>query len=270
MYRLWEKAKEYEIDTGELEESILVQMLYTTEFIEQADAVFDSYKNHGQDDTIFTAYINYFAQCYFVEDVVVGEKLFEEIEERYNREEALSDAAKLALLKFYANHKEVQEEKKNQIDALLLEYTAREMYFDFYKQFGKHLQRKYFLYDKVFVTYKTKERGQVILHYSMDENEFHKEEMEHVYGGIYVRQFVLFFGESVSYYIEENGKDGKRITESAKITRNDIYGENGENRYDLLNDMLMAVTLEDYEELKKRAKVYEAMDAFVNDKFSIL
>lgn len=272
MYLLWKETKEYEIPTKELEESILVQMLYTTEFIEQADDVFESYKTHGADPAVFTAYINYFSQCYFVEDAVVGEKLFQELEERYLNREPLSDAAKLALLKFYANHRELQNEKEEQIDALLLEYTSREMYFDFYKQFGKHLQRKYFLYDKVFVTYKTKERGQVILHYSLgeNENEFHKEEMEHVYGGIYVRQFVLFFGESLSYYIEENGKDGKRITESAKITRNDILGETTENRYDLLNDMLMALALEDYDELKKQMDFYEAMEAFVNDKFNLL
>lgn len=269
MYLLWEKAKEYEINTVELEESILVQMLYTTEFIEQADEVYTSYKMHGTDQEILAAYLNYFSQCYFVEDAVVGEKLFPELEEKYLKDEPLSDAGKLALLKFYANHKELQEEKEEQIDALLLEYTGREMYFDFYKQFGKHLQSKYFLYDKVFVTYKTKEKGQVILHYSLGETEedFHKEEMEQVYDGIYVKQFVLFFGESLSYYIEGNGKNGKCITESGKITRTDIYGEENENRYDLLNDMLMTLTLEDYEELEKKEAFYEAMDHFVNEKF---
>ena len=271
MYLLWEKAKEYEIDAVELEESILVQMLYTTEFIEQADEVYTSYKMHGKDEEILTAYLNYFSQYYFVEDAVVGDKLFYELEEKYINGEPLSDVAKLALLKFYANHRELQEEKEEQIDALLLEYTGREMYFDFYKQFGKRLQSKYFLYDKVFVTYKTKEKGQVILHYSLGEKEeeFHKEEMEHVYGGIYVRQFVLFFGESLSYYIEENGKNGKIITESDRITKTDIYGEGNENRYDLLNDMLMAVTLEDYAELEKKEAAYEAMDEFVNEKFEM-
>ena len=56
-------------------------------------------------------YLNYFSQCYFVEDAVVGEKLFPELEEKYLKDEPLSDAGKLALLKFYANHKELQEEK---------------------------------------------------------------------------------------------------------------------------------------------------------------
>ena len=91
--------------------------------------------------------------------------------------------------------------------------------------------------------------------------------MEQVYDGIYVRQFVLFFGESLSYYIEGNGKNGKCITESGKITRTDIYGEENENRYDLLNDMFMTLTLEDYEELEKKEAFYEAMDHFVNEKF---
>lgn len=43
MYELWETAKKYEIEDPELEEWILVQMLYSTEFVEHASDLFRQY-----------------------------------------------------------------------------------------------------------------------------------------------------------------------------------------------------------------------------------
>ena len=43
----------------------------------------------------------------------------------------------------------------------------------------------------------------VLLNYSVNGGEYHKEEIPEVYDGIYVKAFVLLFGESVSYYISE-------------------------------------------------------------------
>ena len=63
--------------------------------------------------------------------------------------------------------------------------------------------RKYHLYDKFFVEYHTKADQHVLLNYSVNGGEYHKEEIPEVYDGIYVKAFVLLFGESVSYYISE-------------------------------------------------------------------
>ncbi|MFQ7713274.1 MAG: DUF5717 family protein [Agathobacter rectalis] len=45
----------------------------------------------------------------------------------------------------------------------------------------------------------------VVLHYSRDEDgeEFNSEDMVEMYDGIYVKTFVIFFGELIRYYITE-------------------------------------------------------------------
>ena len=44
-----------------------------------------------------------------------------------------------------------------------------------------------------------------MLHYSRDEDgeEFNSEDMVEMYDGIYVKAFVIFFGELIRYYITE-------------------------------------------------------------------
>mgnify|MGYP006978703651 CR=1 FL=1 len=77
--------------------------------------------------------------------------------------------------------------------------------------------RKYHLYDKFFVEYHTKADQHVLLNYSVNGGEYHKEEIPEVYDGIYVKAFVLLFGESVSYYISEKLHGEWKVVESRQI-----------------------------------------------------
>ena len=64
--------------------------------------------------------------------------------------------------------------------------------------------------------------------------------MQEVYGNIFLKKFVLFFGERLQYYITEikNGKE--TLTESGTIEKNDTVGERAENRYKIINEMAMS------------------------------
>lgn len=71
--------------------------------------------------------------------------------------------------------------------------------------------------------------------------------MTNVYGGVFVKSFLIFFGESVQYYItEENGSTSK-LTESGNLSKNDVDGDMYEDRYSLVNDIAISVTLKDYD-----------------------
>ena len=47
MVLLFQAARQFEIDTKELEERLLVQMLFTTEFVEDTDEIYQSYRARG-------------------------------------------------------------------------------------------------------------------------------------------------------------------------------------------------------------------------------
>ena len=146
------------------------------------------------------------------------------------------------------------------------------MNFAFYKKLDKRLVHKYHLYDKVFLEYRTNPKKHVVLHYSRDEDgeNFVKEDMPDVYDGIFVKQFVLFFGEMVQYYITEEYGNQAEGTQSSRLTSTDVYSQKDESRYHLLNEMLMSETLQDEKSLYHNMKQYAGFDEVTKKVFKLL
>ena len=156
-------------------------------------------------------------------------------------------------------------------DELLGEYTRRNMIFAFYKKLDRSLIIKYHLYDKVILEYHSRPGKHVVLHYSRDEDdsEFISEDMVNVYGGIFVKQFVMFFGEMIQYYVSEESGGKVEVTESNRLTCNTIYSEKDESRYNLINQMLISNTLHE-DSLFQFMKRYENLDEITTEVFDIL
>ena len=67
--------------------------------------------------------------------------------------------------------------------------------------------------------------------------------------------FILFFGEQLQYYIteetsdsgnDENEQAAEQLTQSGTISNSDINQNNEMSRYDLINDLMIGMTLQDY------------------------
>ena len=72
-----------------------------------------------------------------------------------------------------------------------------------------------------------------------------------------VMGFVLFFGEQLQYYITESGKgDNEVAMESGTITKNDIVKNITSGRYNLINDIMIGETLQDYDTVDKLLAEY--------------
>lgn len=272
MLRLWRAAREFEIPTFELEERILVQMLYAQEDLTTVENVFAHYYEGDGRDLVILAYISARAHAYFVQDTPLSEDALLVITDRYEHHMELNDACCLALLKSLAQVSQPDEKQYEMEDALLAEYTCRNMNFAFYKKLDKRLVHKYHLYDKVFLEYRTNPKKHVVLHYSRDEDgeNFVKEDMPDVYDGIFVKQFVLFFGEMVQYYITEEYGNQVEVTQSSRLTSTDVYSQKDESRYHLLNEMLMSETLQDEKSLYHNMKQYAGFDEVTKKVFKII
>jgi hypothetical protein len=131
---------------------------------------------------------------------------------------------------------------------------------------------KYQFYDKIFLEYRTNPRKHVVLHYSRDEDgdNFVEEDMPDVYDGIFVKAFVMFFGEMIQYYISEEYESQIEVTQSNRLTNNDVYSEKDESRYNLLNQMLISATLQDEQNLYQSMKQYAGYDEVTRKAFTIL
>ena len=272
MMAIWTIAKNFELERYDMAERILVQMLYTDEFVLEGMPVFvDFYEKSGK-DLVTLAYISDCAHRYFVENQSIHTDIFELIEARFIYNFELNDACKLALLKYYADLSQISERQLKIEDELLAEYTRRNMLFAFYKRLAPELVLKYHLYDKVFLEYRTNPHSHVIVHYSRDEDgdAFLQEDMVDVYDGIFVKTFVMFFGEAIQYYISEEYGNEVEVTQSNRIVNNDVYNKKDDSRYTLLNQMLISYTLQEESELYEAMKQYAGLDEMTQSVFKLL
>lgn len=271
MAALWKAAGEFQIDTFDLEERILTQMLYTTDYTPYAEQIYDSYYAGGGRELICLAYLSYFAHMYLTQDAVVPGHVFLQIRERYLTEQELNDACRLGLLKHLAEKKELTQSEFRIADGLLAEYTAENLYFAFYRKFDERLIRRYHLYDKFFLEYHAAPGKRILVHFRMEEEDaYQTEELSEMYDGIYVREFILFFGESVQYYITEDDGPDEQLSESACISNGDILENGNQGRYAKLNDLLLLMTLEDGEKLKGEMKGYFGLSQVTEEAFKLL
>lgn len=270
MAELWKAALEFQIDTFELEERILIQMLYTTEYVEYAEQIYDSYYAGGGQKEVCMAYLTYFSQSYFVRDAVIPEHVFIQLQERYLQGEKLNDACRLGLLKHFAEREKLTGRQFLIADELLLDYTGRNIYFSFYRRLEKKLVLKYDLYDRFFLEYHTEPSNHVLVYYRMGKGDYIKEELTEMYDGIFVKEFILFFGESVQYYITENDGISEKVTESNCIINHDIVETDCPGKYAQLNEMLQQLALQDTGALIHAMKNYYGMQQVTEEIFDLL
>ena len=271
MQRLWRAAQEFGIQTFELEERILVQMMYAGEEFSEDELFLHYYKTGGR-ELVVLAYITLRARAYFVKDEKITGNIMGIIRERYQHHMDLNDACKLALLKALSTELKVNDNIYKMEDALLSEYTSRGMNFAFFKKLDKHLVYKYHLYDKVFLEHCADPRTHVVLNYSRDEDgeNFIREDMVNVYAGIFVKTFVLFFGDVVQYYIAEELDGQVAVTESNRISNNDVLAKNDTSRFHLINQMLISATLQDYNSEFVSMKQYAEYEETTKTLFKLL
>ena len=272
MISLWKAASVFEIETFELEERIINQLVYVGGELISIFNIFTNYYKTGGRELTILAYLSACSHEYFVDDKPMGEELFDIIENRYICQKELNDACKLALLKHLSTIKDITLGQYKIEDELLSEYTCKNMNFAFYKKLDRSLILKYHFYDKVFLQYRGKPGSHVVLNYSRDEDgqDFIVEDMIDVYDGIYVKSFVMFFGEMVQYYISEELDNKVEVTESNRLSNNDIYGEDDESRYNLINQIIISNTLQDEVAMYRDMKQYVGYDEVTKQVFKLL
>lgn len=269
---LWKSAMDFDIDSFELEERILVSGIYADYDITSLEDIFAHYYENGGRELVVLSYLSYASYAYFIHKINVSDFVFELLEARFLYRLELNDVCKLALLKHIAYCGHRTESQFTVSDELLSEFTCRNMCFSFYQKLDRRLILKYHLYDKVFLEYKANPEAHVVLHYSTDEDgdNFITEDMNDVFGGIFVKTFTMFFGEMIQYYISEEFDGNVEVKESNRVMNHNLYGENDVSRYNLLNQMLISQTLQDDLSLMHNMKQYAGYSEVTNQLFKIL
>lgn len=273
---IWKAAVEKEMDVYAFGEKLLKQMLYTGCFVGEKMNIFKAYISSGKADlSLEVAFLSQSCYDYFVKDKLMSDVIFEDVQRLLLIGQRLQKVCLLAYTKYFAEHKDKITQIQRPLIKRCLQVLAREgcvlsyfaEYADMYPFMTKYL-------DKTIIEYKTKPGTKAVIHYMIEHKEnkggeYHTMEMKDMYGGVCCSVFVLFFGERLFYYITEE-KDGKEeLTESDSVSRNDIGRAITETRFEMLNDVVISETLQDYDTMNQMLLEYVRTDYLQNALFEL-
>lgn len=272
---LWKAASSFDVDTYSLDEKILLQMLYTGSFVGEEMEIFRDYVKGGAKAEVEEAFLSQCGYDYFVREKVMDSYVFEEMLRMMAGGEQLPQVCELAAVQYYAEHKEQRKKEQEPIlTRLVRELLLRQIHLPFLRQYGELVPAVALLTDKTMIEYRANPGCRAVIHYVLEkelgeEGEYRTEEMTHVYGGVYFKEFQLFFGERIQYYIMEETEESSQLTESDSIQKSDIEKGFENSRYDLVNNIAIAQTLQDYDTLEELLKEYGRVDYMVQNLFRI-
>lgn len=271
MFQIWYRAREKEIQTTDLEERLLGQMLFAESYISDSTGVFMSYYRAGENFVLKKAFLCYSAYKYLLFDRVTQKEIFDIIKKELLHEK--NEAYMLALLKYYSGLEQLSEEQKKLADFYLNQFVETGKVFPFFKGFKNKIDLPGEVADRYLVEYKTNPEHIVKIHYLIEDEqknqEFITETMENAYEGIFIKSFTLFYNEILQYYITETNGTDENITESIMV-KVDADFDAEEDRYNQLNLMLIAQEVQDEKTLLELIDNYIKTDYASKEAFKML
>lgn len=273
---LWKAARQFDIECFSLIEKLIIQMLYTRTTVGEKEEIFENYLKRGASTNVELAYLSYNAFDYFAKERMMDSRIFEYLVNNYRIGEKLNDACRLALLKYYAEEEKNRSERiKDMLIIFLKDFLHRNIYFKFFNEYVDMVPELSAFSDKAIIEYRTNPSSRVVLHYILEgqdssEDVYHTEEMRNMFGGVFSKEFILFFGENLQYYITEERGGSEQLTISDSVSISDAVAEGNESRYSLLNDMVVSKTLQDDDTLMKLMEEYVEADYFTEQIFTLI
>ena len=246
MYKLWKAAKSFELETHTLEERLLIHVLFAQSYIEDSCEVFTNYYKNVTNHQLVKAFLSYQAYNYLVHEYTIHDDLFSIMKRELNYEE--NDICLLAWLKYNSYHRDLTESELGFAELQIAHMVKKDILLPFFKEYRNCVELPEKLLNKCYITYITDPRSQVYIHYRLQkqqETEFITERMTNVFMGIHVKELVLFYHETVQYYITEADTEEEITTERFIVQYDRETPEHEEERYGQINLMLMAMEVKD-------------------------
>jgi len=262
MRDIWKAAKSFEVDCYKLSERILLQMLYSGGFVGEKMEIFRYYVSQGAKPEVEEAFLAQCAYEYFVHDQLTESCVFQEIQNMYKRGEPVQKVCKLGFLKYYAeNRDEMRQETEKLAEVFLKEMLSEGIRLEFFREYKKLADVQRELADKTIIEYRASSGSKACIHYVLlyengESDKYQTEYMTDAYGGVCFKEFILFFGESLQYYITEEKNGEERLTESGTLQKSDTGSGEESSRYQMINDIAISKTLEDFDTMDHLLEEY--------------
>lgn len=253
---IWKAASGFYVDTYVICEKMIKQSLWTGAYIGEEVQILREYVEGGAKSDVELDYLEYFAHEHFVRDRIVDGYMFQEMVRLYDNNEPVPVVCMLAYLKYYSETTNFSKLSEAEIDHIRrfiqVIYSEHNMFLPFMQNYKSISTEALEMSNMTMIEIKATPGARVTINYIVtdgknDSEGYTREEMVNVYGGVFVKSFLLFFGETVQYYITEEYEGMEQLTESGTLIRNDVDTDSITDRYSMVNDIAIADALKDYD-----------------------
>ena len=250
MYEVLIRGVKEHVETYDLEERLLGQMLFTG-CCDQMDSVFDLYmKRKSTREMVVKAYFTQKSVQYFLEEKEVDARVFEYLKQAVEHsleKDKMPTIYLLALTRYLSTLAKLEEKDVKLLKAMTSLLLEEGLVFPYTRELSKHIHVPEDIMDKAMVEYRGEKDGhpELLVRILPEEEDFHSEDIRRVYQGIFVKQKVLFEGEIMEYRIYDC-LDGHRTLAAEGKAECDHKLEGKENsRFACLNEMGAAIKEKD-------------------------
>ena len=249
---IWKASKSFSFDRSAFCERILIQMLFTGYFVGEQDEIFKEYVQGKPDSRVKEAYLAKNCYDFFVDDKIMQHNMLAEICRMAKEGHSVLKVCKLAYVKYYAeNQQEIRREDEEILSSFLDSLVQEGICLNCFLELKRYSRKALRFADKTIVEYHASAGTQPKIHYLImkgneESGEYMTDSMQVALGGVYFKEFVLFFGESLQYYIVEEQAGEEKLTQSGVCHRTENPGEESVGRYGAINDIVMSKALQDY------------------------
>lgn len=274
MYRVLGKSVKAHVETYDLEERLLAQMLFADN-TGKIDRVFSMYLKKKTSESIVKAYFTMKSAAYFLQEEPADTQVFSYLESLVHQtaeKEKLSTIYLLALTKYYAGLIELDEGQKVLCQVMVDILLDEGMVFPYYKNLAANVKLPEHVLDKAIIQYCGRKDSKVDLQIRIlpDEEEFHSDEMKRIYLGIFIMQKILFEGETLEYRIYE-WRDGiQQLMDEGVATCGGFMSQADRSRFSCLNEMALCLGLKEEAGLKSSMRDYLMKTAAMEALFELM
>lgn len=247
MINLWKSARDFEMDTRDLEERLLAQILFTESDQKENTTLFLEYYSNVTNHLLIRAFITYYSYKYLIHDIEVDARLFPIIRREQNYEE--NNISLLAWLKYNANTRELPENDISFISYHIDSFERQGIILPFFKKYKNIVKLPERIVGRCYVEHVANPKKQVFIHYRLLKNnvggEYITERMPNVLLGIHAKEFVLFYNEEIEYYVTDELDDEVNKTENYRLYYDKDEESVVDSKYNRINKMLKAMDMKE-------------------------
>lgn len=245
-------GKEFNLDVRELAERILMQVVLTGAYLEDLDSIFEFYLEAGSRESVLRAFYTYQAHSCLKDCIAVSEKIWRNMEKFCMEESTDFHVCGLAICQYYSEQNELSEQQIAYANRVIKAALINDCYMACFLKLPLNEENAFWLRDKCIVEHVGTQNPKI--HYVLDEKDkaasFVQEDMKPVVDGVFSKEVILFSGEQLHYYITETKEEREEPVESSLASKNEEQTGENNSRYDCIDDMLVSLSLNDYDTLQ--------------------